>query len=64
MFRNILSGVENLEILPIIVLVLFFAFFTLIVVRTFTLRKKDVDDAARIPLDDNKVINHRGNQNG
>lgn len=61
MFKNILSGVENLEILPIIVLIVFFTFFTLIVVRTFTLKKQDVDDAANIPLNDNKVINERGN---
>lgn len=60
MFKNILSGVQNLEILPIIVLLFFFAFFTLIVVRTFTLNKKDVDDAANIPLNENKVINERG----
>lgn len=61
MFKNILSGVENLEVLPIVVLIVFFTFFTLIVVRTFTLRKQDVEDAANIPLNDNQVINERGN---
>ncbi|MEZ4724821.1 MAG: cbb3-type cytochrome c oxidase subunit 3 [Candidatus Kapaibacterium sp.] len=60
MFKNILSGVENLEVLPIFVLLMFFTFFTLIVVRTFMLRKEDVNDAANIPLNDNKVINQRG----
>lgn len=60
MFKNILSGVQNLEILPIIVLLFFFAFFTLILVRTFSLKKEDVDDAANIPLNENKVINERG----
>lgn len=60
MFKNILSGVQNLEILPILVLLFFFAFFTLIVVRTFTLKKEDVEDAANIPLNENKVINERG----
>lgn len=60
MFKNILSGVQNLEILPIIVLLFFFAFFTLILVRTFSLRKEDVDEAANIPLNENKVINERG----
>ena len=61
MFKNILSGVENLEILPIVVLIAFFTFFTLIVVRTFMLRDQDVNDAANIPLNDNTVINERGN---
>lgn len=63
MFKNILSSVNNLEILPILVLLFFFSFFVLIVVRTICLKKKDVDDAANIPLDENKVINQRGKQN-
>ena len=61
MFNNLLSCLENLAVLPIVVLLGFFTFFTLIVVRTFTLRKQDVDDAANIPLNDNTVINERGN---
>lgn len=61
MFKNILSGVENLEILPISVLIIFFVFFTLITVRVISLNKKDVDEAANIPLNENKVINERGN---
>jgi len=61
MFKNILSGVENLEILPISVLILFFVFFSLITIRTFTLNKKDVDEAANLPLNENEVINERGN---
>lgn len=61
MFKNILSGVENLEILPISVLIIFFVFFTLITIRTFTLNKKDVDEAANLPLNENEVINERGN---
>lgn len=61
MFKNILSGVENLEILPISVLIIFFVFFTLITVRTFMLSKKVVEEAANLPLNENTVINERGN---
>lgn len=63
MFKNISSTIENIEIFPIVVMILFFAVFITIIWRTLKMKKKDADEASKIPLDENKVYT-KGDSNG
>lgn len=48
-----LQSIEGVEIYPIISLVIFFVFFTLVIVHTFSIKKTDLKKLSDIPLEDN-----------
>lgn len=52
MFKHYFEQIQNIEIWPIISLVLFFVFFTLTVVRIFFMDKKHIDKMKSLPFKD------------
>jgi hypothetical protein len=69
MRRNVLETIQGIEIFPLISLVIFFGFFTLMLYWVFFLDKSYVDDAEHMPLDEesttpemlNTVSKEKGN---
>lgn len=69
MRRNVLETIQGIEIFPLISLVIFFGFFTLMLYWVFFLDKSYVDDAEHMPLDEesttpemlNNVSKEKGN---
>ena len=47
-----LESIEGVEIYPIITLIIFFVFFTLVLVHTLKIDKKSLKEYSNIPLDD------------
>lgn len=56
MFKNILNNAADSNILPLIALVFFFAFFSIIVWNTFRMRKEISDKMSQMPLNDNNKL--------
>ena len=54
MFKHYFERIEDVEIWPIISLVLFFVFFTLTLVRIFFMDKKHIDKMKNLPLNDDE----------
>jgi cytochrome c oxidase cbb3-type subunit 4 len=52
MFKHYFEQIQNIEIWPIISLILFFVFFTLTVVRIFFMDKKYIDKMKSLPFKD------------
>lgn len=52
MLRDIFNSVEGIGQYGIISLVIFLLFFIFLIVNTIALKKKDVDDFSRLPLDE------------
>ncbi len=52
MLRDIFKSVGNIEIYGLISMIIFVVFFTLLILHTVSLKKKDVADFSRMPLDD------------
>ena len=52
MFKNYFEGIENIEVGPLISLVIFFAFFVILLVYTYKMDKGSVDKMKNMPLDD------------
>ena len=55
MFKNILNSTVDSNLLPLIALVFFFVFFSVIVLNTFRMRKEVSDKMSQMPLNDNKL---------
>jgi len=51
LIRHYLEAIEGIEIYPIIALIIFFAFFTIMVIYTLRLKDKDVKSYSNMPLD-------------
>ena len=49
-----LESIEGVEIFPIIALVIFFIFFTLVLIHTMKMDKKSLEEYSNIPLEDDK----------
>lgn len=58
MFKHYFEQIQNIEIWPIISLILFFVFFTLTIIRIFFLDKKHIDKMKDLPLDNNPEENN------
>jgi cytochrome c oxidase cbb3-type subunit III len=56
-FRNYLETISGIGIYPLISLVIFFVFFTSLLIYVFRLDKKSVDRMSRLPLKDGVVRN-------
>lgn len=52
MIRNVLVEIGGIGIMGIVSLVLFFAVFTTMLIRVARMKKDQVEDARRLPLDD------------
>ena len=52
MFKHYFEQIQNVEIWPIISLILFFVFFTMTIIRIFFMDKKHIDKMKSLPLDD------------
>jgi len=59
--KHNLSGIDGVEIYPIISLLLFFIVFVTMIVFVFKLPKRSIDEVSQLPLDNDnnsKEINH------
>jgi cytochrome c oxidase cbb3-type subunit IV len=52
MYKFVLQGIENIEIWPIIALILFLSVFTIGVIYAVTADKKYIDHMENLPLED------------
>lgn len=52
MFKEALRGIEGIGIFPAISLIIFFTFFVILLVYTFTTRKQHIDHMSGLPLED------------
>ena len=63
MISNYLSSIENVDIYPIVTLILFFIVFVGVVIWIFTRDKEYITELENIPLDKKKSINNSGMEN-
>lgn len=56
MFKNILNSANESNILPLVALVVFFLFFSLILWNTYKMKKDVADTMSNIPLEENKKL--------
>tara|TARA_R110000868_G_scaffold1211_2_gene9346 strand:- start:67167 stop:67358 length:192 start_codon:yes stop_codon:yes gene_type:complete len=59
MYKEVLRTIEGVEIFPSISLILFFAFFILLISYLVKTGKHHWDDAANLPLDSDETINQK-----
>ena len=52
MLRDIFRTVSGIESYGMISMIIFVVFFVLLIMHTASLKKKDVEDFSRMPLDD------------
>jgi cytochrome c oxidase cbb3-type subunit IV len=53
MYKEVLSGIQNVGVYPSFSFVVFFVFFTAIAVWLFRSKKSDFDEVSNIPLNNN-----------
>ncbi|GJQ64714.1 MAG: hypothetical protein SCALA702_37670 [Melioribacteraceae bacterium] len=59
MFSKYLSGIEDVEIYPIIVLVVFFSLFVFVLVKVTKMDKALIDKMGNMPLEDDPEIENK-----
>ena len=52
MLRDIYKSIGGFESYGLISMIIFVVFFALLILHTISIRKKDVEDFSRMPLDD------------
>lgn len=52
MYKDVLSRMEGIDLLPLIALVIFFTFFVLLIVWVVRLKRSYVDSMANMPLEE------------
>jgi hypothetical protein len=52
MYRQILQSIQDVEIWPIVSLIVFFVLFLAIVIKVFLIDKKHIQKMKNMPLDD------------
>lgn len=57
MYKNVLQGIENIEIWPVISFVIFFVFFLCLLLWVFTTDKKFIDKMKSLPIDEKETSN-------
>jgi len=55
MFKHYFEGIENVEIWPVISLIIFFLFFAGLLVYIFTIDKKYIRKMENMPLEDDEM---------
>jgi len=58
-----MTDIEGIEIYPIISLLIFFLFFTILTWWVITSKKEYIDEVSRIPLENDNLNNIKTNQN-
>ncbi len=53
MLRDVFKSIGGFESYGLISMIIFGAFFMMLILHTISLKKKDVEDFGRMPLDDN-----------
>ncbi len=62
MYKEVLRTMEGVEIFPSISLILFFAFFILLVTYLVRTGKQHWEEAANLPLESDETINQKFTQ--
>lgn len=60
MYKNVLESMQGIELYPLISLAIFFTFFVVLLVWVIRMKKSDIDEISRIPLEDdapNNILN-------
>lgn len=57
MYKNVLETMQGIEIYPLISLAIFFTFFVVLLVWVVRMKKSDIDEISRIPLEDDAPNN-------
>ena len=58
MYKNVLQSIQDIEIWPVISLVLFFIVFVAMVIYVFRIKKSYIDEVKNLPLDEgNESLN-------
>ncbi len=57
MFRNNLESIAGVSIYPIFSLIVFFAFFTVLIAYLIKMDKEHIEKASRIPLENSELNN-------
>lgn len=63
---NVLENIANIQIFPIIGLIVFLLFFVVMIYRVIRIDKSEIDKNSRLPLtdddiDESQTTNHRPN---
>ena len=53
---NVLEGIADIQIYPIISLILFFTMFVVLIVHVVRITKNQVEEFGNLPLDDNSDL--------
>jgi cbb3-type cytochrome oxidase subunit 3 len=61
MRRNVIESIQGIEIFPLISLVIFFAFFAMVIIWVIRLKRKELDEYANMPLEEDKPHNQISN---
>ncbi|EAY28258.1 hypothetical protein [Microscilla marina] len=51
MFKHYFEQVQNIEVFPVISLIIFFSFFLLLIIWLFKVDKKHISEMRHLPLD-------------
>lgn len=62
MYKNVLRAIEDIGVYPSISLILFFTFFVIMIIYLIKKGKHYWDDAARLPLEDDKMNYNQSEQ--
>ena len=52
MLRDVFKSIGGFESYGLISMIIFVVFFALLILHTYSLKRKDVEDFSRMPLDD------------
>lgn len=57
MYKEVLSGINDISIYPVFSFVMFFGFFSLVTFWVFKSKKEDFETESQLPLSDNTKNN-------
>lgn len=59
MYKNVLESIQGITIYPLISLAIFFTFFVILLVWVARIKKADIEEYSRLPLeDDASTVNY------
>lgn len=56
MYKDILIGIDHIEVWPVISFIIFFLFFLFLLWWTFTADKKFIKQMSELPMDDGSTL--------
>lgn len=54
MYKNVLESIQGITIYPLISLAIFFTFFILLIIWVVRIKKADIEEYSRLPLEDSE----------